>query len=64
MKDGQPEKAMLLSQQMQYEGMTPDKIHFGSGDLRYLLVAEQLKMAGLFMSSSFKVVANLMSLWE
>jgi hypothetical protein len=63
-KDGQPEKAMLLSQQMQYEGMTPDKIHFGSGDLRYLLVAEQLKMAGLFMSSSFKVVANLMSLWE
>jgi hypothetical protein len=44
--------------------MTPDKIHFCSGDLRYLLIAEQFKMAGLFMNNSFKVVANLMSLWE
>jgi pentatricopeptide repeat protein len=34
--------------------MTPDKIHFFSGDLRYLLVAEQLKMAGLFMNSSIQ----------
>jgi hypothetical protein len=26
--------------------MTPDKIHFCPGDLRYLLVAEQLKIYG------------------
>jgi hypothetical protein len=43
--------------------MTLDKIHFCLGDLRYLLVAKQLKMAGLFMNNAFKVAANLMSLW-
>jgi pentatricopeptide repeat protein len=30
-KDGQPDKVMKLFQQMQREGMSPDKIHFCSG---------------------------------
>ncbi len=29
-----------------------------------MLVYKDLKAAGLFMNSSFKVVVNLMSLWE
>jgi pentatricopeptide repeat protein len=31
-KDGQPDKVMKLFQQMWWEGMSPDKIHFCSGD--------------------------------
>jgi pentatricopeptide repeat protein len=31
-KDGQPGKVMKLFQQMQRKGMSPDKIHFCSGD--------------------------------
>jgi pentatricopeptide repeat protein len=72
---GQHEKAMQLFQQMQQEGMSPDKFTFvqavkGSVGLGSLedgrLVHEQLiqsgcKTAGLFMNNSFKVVVSLMS---
>jgi hypothetical protein len=40
--------------------MTPDKIHFCSGDLRYLFIPEQLKMhynnRGLFCDPN--IIAN------
>jgi pentatricopeptide repeat protein len=60
-KDEKPEKVIQVFQQMQLEGMSPDKFTFvpvinACADLG------ALEDSRLFISSSFKVVSSLMSL--
>jgi len=60
---GQPKKEMQLFEQMQLEGMTPDKFTFVQVIKACACLGAFQDMAGLFISRSFKVVVSLMSLW-
>jgi pentatricopeptide repeat protein len=61
-KAGKYQRVMMLYQQMQHEGLRLSTFTFVP--VLHVPIYEHLKMAGVFINRSFKVLVSLMCLWQ